>query len=71
MSHVLDSKLRKKVEYLLKRAEGSLLGEAVLEKEGAHLAPAEAFEKLSSLAASQKPDGSGAARAISPPSSVP
>lgn len=53
MATNVDSKLRKKIDWLFRRAEGALLGEPVLAKEGAHLAPAEAREKLSALKASQ------------------
>src|SRR5882724_7103468 len=46
----VDSKLRKKVEWLLRRAEGALLADAVQGREGRHLDPPEATEKLHHLA---------------------
>ena len=42
----VDSKLRRKVEHLLRRAEGLLLPEPVLADEGKHLAPADAERAL-------------------------
>lgn len=45
MVHV-PSKVRKKVEWLLRRAEGALLPDRVLTEEGAHLSPKEARAKL-------------------------
>ncbi len=51
MTARVDSKLRKKMEWLLRRAEGALLPEAILAREGAHLAPAEARRSLDELAA--------------------
>jgi glyoxylase-like metal-dependent hydrolase (beta-lactamase superfamily II) len=44
-AHV-PSKTRKKVDWLLRRAEGALLPQAILDAEGNHLAPAEARAKL-------------------------
>lgn len=52
MLPIADSKLRKKVEWLLRRAEGALLSEAVLANEGEDLAPAEARAALAGLSAS-------------------
>ena len=40
------SRTRKKIEWLLRRAEGALLPAPLLEAEGSHLAPAEARAKL-------------------------
>jgi glyoxylase-like metal-dependent hydrolase (beta-lactamase superfamily II) len=45
MAHV-PSRIRKKVEWLLGRAEGALLPDAILGAEGAHLEPREALEEL-------------------------
>src|SRR5262249_23079152 len=45
MAHV-PSKTRKKVEWLLRRAEGALLPERLLADEGEHLEPAQARTKL-------------------------
>jgi glyoxylase-like metal-dependent hydrolase (beta-lactamase superfamily II) len=45
MAHV-PSKTRKKVEWLLRRAEGALLPERLLGDEGAHLEPTEARARL-------------------------
>jgi glyoxylase-like metal-dependent hydrolase (beta-lactamase superfamily II) len=45
MVHV-PSKTRKKVEWLFRRAEGALLPEAVLAREGSHLAWPEGLERL-------------------------
>ena len=45
----IDSKLRRKVEWLLRRAEGALLPEAVLADEGKHLGPADAERALRAL----------------------
>ncbi|MFO0586365.1 MAG: MBL fold metallo-hydrolase [Polyangiaceae bacterium] len=45
----IDSKLRRKAEWLLRRAEGVLLPEAILAEEASHLAPAEAEQKLRAL----------------------
>src|SRR5437867_1019632 len=42
----VPSKTRKKIEWLLRRAEGALLPTVVLEAEGAHLDPADARTKL-------------------------
>src|SRR5690348_14482981 len=50
MSSRVDSKLRKKVEWLLRRAEGALLPDAVQAREGRHLDPPEAAVKLHHLA---------------------
>jgi glyoxylase-like metal-dependent hydrolase (beta-lactamase superfamily II) len=50
MAHV-PSRVRKKVEWLLRRAEGALLPERVLAREGAHLGWAEALERLADLRA--------------------
>jgi glyoxylase-like metal-dependent hydrolase (beta-lactamase superfamily II) len=47
----LDSKTRKKVERLVRRAEGALLPGAVLAAEGTHLVPAEALAELKRLLA--------------------
>jgi glyoxylase-like metal-dependent hydrolase (beta-lactamase superfamily II) len=55
MAARIDSKTRKKAEWLLRRAEGSLLPAAVLAAEGAHLAPEEASRALEALAA-ERPD---------------
>ena len=46
----VDSKLRKKVEWLLRRAEGALLPEVVQAREGRHLDPTEAAVRLHHLA---------------------
>ncbi len=51
----VDSKLRKKIEWLWRRAEGSLLDASVLEKEGAHLEPADAASRLAALS-TERPD---------------
>jgi hypothetical protein len=45
MVHV-PSRIRKKVEWLLRRAEGALLPERVLGEEGRHLDPRSALFKL-------------------------
>ena len=45
----IDSKLRRKVEWLLRRAEGVLLPDAILADEAKHLAPIEAEQKLRAL----------------------
>jgi glyoxylase-like metal-dependent hydrolase (beta-lactamase superfamily II) len=45
MAHV-PSRIRKKIEWLLGRAEGALLPDGLLAAEGAHLEPAQALEKL-------------------------
>ena len=45
MAHV-PSRIRKKIEWLLGRAEGGLLPDALLSAVGAHLQPREALEKL-------------------------
>ena len=45
MAHV-PSRIRKKVEWLLRRAEGALLPERVLGEEGSHLDPRGALFKL-------------------------
>ena len=45
----IESKLRRRVEWLLRRAEGALLPDAVLAEEGKHLAPAEAEAALREL----------------------
>jgi glyoxylase-like metal-dependent hydrolase (beta-lactamase superfamily II) len=50
MAPRIDSKLRKKVEWLKWRAEGALLSAAVLEREGRHLDPREATQRLDQLA---------------------
>jgi len=50
MAHV-PSRVRKKVEWLLRRAEGALLPDAVLSAEGAHLGPGEARVRLAASAA--------------------
>lgn len=42
----VPSKTRKKIDWLLRRAEGALLPQAVLDAEGAHLKPAEARVQL-------------------------
>ncbi len=42
----VPSKTRKKIDWLLRRAEGALLPRAVLDAEGAHLAPGEARAAL-------------------------
>ncbi len=42
----VDSKLRRKVDWLVRRAEGVMLPDAVLADEGKHLAPAEAERAL-------------------------
>ena len=42
----VSSKPRKKIDWLLRRAEGALLPAALLDEEGAHLAPADARVKL-------------------------
>jgi glyoxylase-like metal-dependent hydrolase (beta-lactamase superfamily II) len=42
----VPSKTRKKIEWLVRRAEGALLSKALLDAEGKHLAPAEARAKL-------------------------
>src|SRR4051812_46544180 len=55
MTARVDSKLRKKMEWLLRRAEGALLPAAVLAREGAHLAPEDARRRLDELAA-ERPD---------------
>jgi len=47
----VDSKLRKKADWLLRRAEGALLPETVLEREGRHLDPPAARLRLGQLAA--------------------
>jgi glyoxylase-like metal-dependent hydrolase (beta-lactamase superfamily II) len=49
MAHV-PSKTRKKIEWLLRRAEGALLPDAVLAAEGAHLMPPRALESLAAAA---------------------
>jgi glyoxylase-like metal-dependent hydrolase (beta-lactamase superfamily II) len=49
MTHV-PSRLRKRVESLLRRAEGALLPDAVLAEEGAHLDPADARARLAESA---------------------
>lgn len=46
----VPSKTRKKVDWLLRRAEGALLPAVVVAKEGAHLASAEARAKLAAAA---------------------
>jgi glyoxylase-like metal-dependent hydrolase (beta-lactamase superfamily II) len=46
----VDSKLRKKAEWLLRRVEGALLPDALLEREGQHLRPEEARARLDELA---------------------
>jgi glyoxylase-like metal-dependent hydrolase (beta-lactamase superfamily II) len=46
---------RKKAAWLLRRAEGALLPDAVLDREGAHLDPADARRRLDDLAA-ERPD---------------
>jgi len=45
MSHV-PSRIRKKIEWLVRRAEGALLPERVLAEEGSHLEPRRALSKL-------------------------
>jgi glyoxylase-like metal-dependent hydrolase (beta-lactamase superfamily II) len=50
MAHV-SSRIRKKIEWLLRRAEGALLPEAVLAEQGSHLDPADALSKLDADAA--------------------
>jgi glyoxylase-like metal-dependent hydrolase (beta-lactamase superfamily II) len=50
MAHV-PSRIRKKVEWLLQRAEGAFLPDRTLAEEGAHLDPAEALSKLAADAA--------------------
>lgn len=50
MASPVDSKLRKKVEWLLHRAEAALLPASVLEREGLHLEPSEAARALDALA---------------------
>jgi glyoxylase-like metal-dependent hydrolase (beta-lactamase superfamily II) len=46
----VDSKLRKKIDWLLRRAEGALLPPAVREREGRHLEPEAARARLGELA---------------------
>lgn len=48
---VVPTKVRKKAEHLLRRAEGALLSDAALAEAGGHLAPGEALTKLAALAA--------------------
>jgi glyoxylase-like metal-dependent hydrolase (beta-lactamase superfamily II) len=55
MATRIDGKLRKKVEWLLRRAEGALLSAALLEREGRHLDPPEATKRLDELAR-ERPD---------------
>jgi len=43
----VDSKLRKKIEWLQRRAEGALLPDAVLAREGAHLDPIGNLDEVS------------------------
>jgi glyoxylase-like metal-dependent hydrolase (beta-lactamase superfamily II) len=43
------TKARKKADHLLRRAEGALVGDAVMAEEGKHIAPGEALEKLGAL----------------------
>jgi hypothetical protein len=43
------SKIRQKIEWLIRRAEGALLSDSTLALYGAHLAPADARERLSQL----------------------
>jgi len=69
----VSSKTRKKIEWLLWRAEGALLPEAIRENEGAHLKPAEARASLDASAADVAELGLGAraaqlTRAIDDPS---
>ena len=45
----IESKLRRKVDWLLRRAEGALLPDALLAEEGKHLAPAEADAALQEI----------------------
>jgi len=45
----VDTKTRKKAEWLLRRAEGALLSDKVLAAEGAHLAPDDAEARLAEL----------------------
>jgi glyoxylase-like metal-dependent hydrolase (beta-lactamase superfamily II) len=47
----VDSKLRKKIEWLLRRAEGALLPQAVREREARHLEPEAARARLGEIAA--------------------
>ena len=55
---ISPSRLRKKIEWLLRRAEGALLPSGLLAAEGAHLDPEGAHRRLSDMAAS--PDGAPA-----------
>ena len=49
----MDSKLRKKLDWLLRRAEGALLPPALREREARHLDPDDARRRLGELAAEQ------------------
>lgn len=56
----IESKLRRKVEHLLRRAEGVLLPDALLAEEGRHLDPGAARDRLREIDAQEPAIGIGA-----------